>query len=94
MLNQLISNSLVDIIVEPHRKKLIPFFDEVKISAMKAGALGAGISGSGPTIFALCEGDEIAEKVYNAIEDTYKKTGINFNIYASKVNAEGIKILE
>ena len=90
----LISNSLVDIIVEPHRKKLIPFFDDVKNSATKAGALGAGISGSGPTIFALCKGNKIAEKVYNSIKETYKNTGIDFEMFISKVNPEGIKIIK
>ncbi|ARV16101.1 homoserine kinase [Polaribacter sp. SA4-12] len=90
----LISNSLVDIVVEPHRKKLIPFFDDVKNSATKAGALGAGISGSGPTIFALCKGDEVAENVYKSIEESYKNTGIKFEMFISKVNPEGIKILE
>jgi len=89
----LISNSLVDIIVEPVRKGLIPFFDDIKNSALKAGALGAGISGSGPTIFALCKGDEIAEKVYKSIEESYKNTGIDFEMFISKVNPEGIKIL-
>jgi homoserine kinase len=90
----LISNSLVDIIVEPHRKKLIPFFDDVKNAALKAGALGAGISGSGPTIFALCKGDEIAEKVYKSIEESYKNTGIDFTMFTSKVNSEGMKIIK
>lgn len=89
----LISNSLVDIIVEPHRKKLIPFFDDVKNAALKAGALGAGISGSGPTIFALCKGDEIAKEVYKAIEESYKNTEIDFTMFTSKVNSEGMKIL-
>ncbi|WP_299669492.1 homoserine kinase [uncultured Polaribacter sp.] len=91
---QLISNSLVDVIVEPARKSLIPFFDDVKNSAIQAGALGAGISGSGPTIFALCQGDKSAEKVYKAIEETYKNTQINFEMFISKVNQEGMKILE
>lgn len=91
---KLISNSLVDIIVEPHRKKLIPFFDDVKNVALKAGALGAGISGSGPTIFALCKGDEIAEKVYKSIEESYKNTGIDFTMFTSKVNSEGMKIIK
>ena len=59
---ELIGHSLVDIIVEPARKNLIPHFDIVKQNAINAGALGAGISGSGPTIFALCKGDEIAKK--------------------------------
>jgi homoserine kinase len=90
---QLISNSLIDVVAEPKRKSLIPFFDEVKESAIKTGALGAGISGSGPTIFALCKGDEIAEKVYNAINETYKKTGIDFELFISKVNPAGMKIL-
>ncbi len=90
----LISNSLVDVIVEPARKSLIPFFDNVKNAAIKAGALGAGISGSGPTIFALCKGDKVAENVYKNIEESYKNTGIDFEMFISKVNPEGIKILE
>lgn len=90
----IISNSLVDIIVEPHRKKLIPYFDEVKQAAISAGALGAGISGSGPTIFALCKGDESVKDVYNAIEKSYRNKGIDFRMYSSKVNYEGIKIIK
>ncbi|UAM97517.1 homoserine kinase [Polaribacter litorisediminis] len=89
----LISNSLVDIIVEPYRKKLIPFFDTVKSSAISAGALGAGISGSGPTIFALCKGDEIANEVYKSIKESYKNTGIKFEMFISKINPNGIKIV-
>lgn len=90
----LIQNSLVDIIVEPARKNLIPFFDDVKNMAIKSGALGAGISGSGPTIFALCKGDETARNVFHAMSKCYGKTGINFNMYQSKITEEGIKILE
>ena len=90
----LISNSLVDIIVEPHRKKLIPFFNDVKNAAIKASALGAGISGSGPTIFALCKGGEIAKEVYNAIEKSYREKGIDFELFISKINQKGIKIIE
>jgi homoserine kinase len=90
----LISNSLVDIIVEPVRKTLIPFFDDVKNSGLKAGALGAGISGSGPTIFALCKGDKIAKNVHKNIQESYKNTGIDFEMFISKVNPKGMKILE
>ena len=91
---KLISNSLVDIIAEPARKPLIPFFDDVKISATKGGALGAGISGSGPTIFALCKGDEIAKAVYKSVEESYKNTGIDFEMFISKINPEGIRIIK
>ena len=90
----LISNSLVDVIVEPARKNLIPFFDTVKESAINAGALGAGISGSGPTIFALCKGDDIAKEVFKFIEKSYQKSGVDFEMFISKVNEKGIKILE
>ena len=91
---ELISNSLVDVIVEPFRKGLIPFFDEVKTNAIKAGALGAGISGSGPTIFALCKGDESAKNVYKAIEAAYQETGIGFEMFISKINPQGMKIIK
>ena len=90
----LISNSLVDIVAEPARKSLIPFFDNIKNSALKAGALGAGISGSGPTVFALCKGDTVAKAVYKSIEESYKNTGIDFEIFVSKVSPEGIKIIK
>jgi homoserine kinase len=90
----LISNSLIDVVAEPARKTLIPFFDEVKNSALKAGALGAGISGSGPTIFALCKGDAVAKKVFQSIQESYKNTGIDFEMFISKVNPEGIKIIK
>ena len=89
----LISNSLVDIIVEPVRKKLIPHFDDVKKAALAARALGAGISGSGPTIFALCKGDKIAKQVYQSIENSYKNTKIDFEMFTSKINSKGIKII-
>jgi homoserine kinase len=90
----LISNSLVDIVAEPARKSLIPFFDNIKNSALKAGALGAGISGSGPTVFALCKGDTVAKAVYKSIEESYKKTGIDFEMFVSKISPEGIKIIK
>lgn len=90
----LISNSLVDIIVEPYRKKLIPYFDDVKNAGLKSGALGAGISGSGPTIFALCKGDASASDVHSTINESYKNTGIDYTLFTSKINNQGIKILE
>ena len=90
---QLISRSLVDVIAEPHRKKLIPLFDEVKQEGLQNGALGIGISGSGPTIFGLCKGEENANNVANAMKNVYQNSTIDFNIYISKVNTEGVKII-
>ncbi|MCF7560673.1 homoserine kinase [Sabulilitoribacter multivorans] len=90
---ELIGNSLNDVVVEPYRSKLIPHFDDVKTEAIKAGALGAGISGSGPSIFSLSKGLVNAMNVKEAIKNVYSKTEITFDIHVSKINNEGIKIL-
>lgn len=89
----LLSQSLKDKIVEPYRSKLIPYFDDVKSVATKAGGLGTGISGSGPSIFTLSKGEQIAKNVEKAIQNVYSETDISFNIYVCKINTEGIKII-
>ena len=90
----LIGRSLHDHIVEPIRSILIPAFDEIKANALKAGALGSGISGSGPSIFALSKGEENAKKVAQSMKETYQPIGIDFDIHISKINAQGVKIID
>ena len=90
----LIGRSLVDHIVEPIRSMLIPGFDEVKIKAINAGALGCGISGSGPSIFALSKGRATAEKVGAIMEEVYREIGIDYDVHVSGINIEGIRIIE
>ncbi|GAA4289437.1 homoserine kinase [Aestuariibaculum suncheonense] len=89
----LIQRSLNDVIVEPYRSQLIPHYKEVKRAAIEAGALGAGISGSGPSIFSLCHGQETAERVKEAMRQVYSKTNIDFDIHVTKINTSGIKVL-
>lgn len=89
----LIGRSLVDHIVEPIRSILIPGFDEVKIAAIEAGALGCGISGSGPSIFAFSKGEKTALKVGKAMKSIYQNIAIDFDVHISKINSEGIKRL-
>lgn len=89
----LVKNSLHDAIVEPYRSKLIPYFDDVKQVALHAGALGCGISGSGPSIFSLCEGEDMANKVSDAIKEVYNKTAIEFDMYVSRINKDGVKVI-
>ena len=89
----LISRSMVDTIIEPVRKSLIPKFDEVKSADIDAGALGGGISGSGPSIFMLSKTLETAEKVGTAMHEVYSKTGIEFNIYVSKIHPDGVRFI-
>lgn len=90
---ELIKRSLQDVIVEPHRSLLIPNFDDVKRAALEVGALGCAISGSGPSIFSLSKGKTIAKNVEENIKKVYSKTGIEFKTYVSKINTEGIIIL-
>ncbi len=87
----LIGRSLVDHIVEPIRSMLIPGFEEVKAKTMEAGALGCGISGSGPSIFTLCKGEKTAKKVAAAMKKVYEKIGIEYDVHVSKMNLEGIR---
>ncbi len=89
----LIGRSLEDFIIEPIRSILIPAFDAVKQQSLNAGALGCGISGSGPSIFALSKGKETALKVAEAMKNVYEKVGIEYDIHVSKVNKRGIKII-
>jgi len=89
----LIKSSLKDVIVEPHRSKLIPLFAEAKSAAIDVGALGCGISGSGPSIFSLTRGLYIANKVKEAFENVYADLVIDYDIHVSKINTEGVKII-
>jgi len=90
---ELIGRSLKDVIIEPMRKHLIPNFDEVKNAALQNGALGAGISGAGPSIFALCKGETSAQKIALAMQENFKNTEIEYDIRISKINDEGTKII-
>jgi homoserine kinase len=89
----LISRSLEDVVVEPFRNQLIPGFESIKTTALKNGALGSGISGSGPSIFSLCKSHATAKNVEKEIRKIYQNQNIPFEIYVSKINLEGIKHL-
>lgn len=89
----LIGRSMKDVLVEPYRKHLIPNFDLVKNVALNNRALGAGISGAGPSIFALCKGKKTAETVANAMQNAFKETKIPYDIHVSKINEEGTKLI-
>jgi homoserine kinase len=90
---ELIGRSLQDVIIEPARKHLIPHFDSVKNVALESGALGAGISGAGPSIFALCKGEEVANHIAKNINLAYSSSDIAFDIHISKVNDKGTTII-
>lgn len=91
----LISRSMNDYVAEPYRAKLIPGFDELKHAAIQAGALGFGISGSGPTVFAFVNGLELADQVYRAMGACYTELGVApFDIYNTSINQNGPVVVD
>ena len=89
---ELIGRAMHDLVAEPSRALLIPGYDSVKVEAKSAGAIGAGISGSGPTMFALCSSLKIAEQSGVAMTDAFKKAGLTSQQYISKLNREGAQV--
>lgn len=89
----LIGRSLEDVIIEPVRSILIPGFDEVKLQCKEAGALGGGISGSGPSIFMLSKDKATAETVEQHMKSIYTRIGIEYKTYVTKLNANGMSII-
>ncbi|OCA80009.1 homoserine kinase [Chryseobacterium contaminans] len=90
----LIGRSLNDVIIEPVRSILIPRFDEIKSKSLQLGALGGGISGSGPSIFMLAEKKETAEKIADLMKAMYNEINIDNFVYVSKINPVGIEVIE
>lgn len=90
----LIGRSLVDVIIEPDRSVVIPGFKDVKQAALNAGALGSSISGSGPSMFALCGSMESASEVGESMKKQFLDIGINSEVFASPVNYDGPIILD
>ena len=88
----LIGRSLEDVIIEPVRSILIPGFDEVKQKCAEAGALGGGISGSGPSVFMLSESQSTAKQVEKVMAEVYTRIGIDFHTYVTTVNNGGARV--
>jgi len=90
---ELIGRSLEDVIIEPVRSILIPGFDDVKNKCKEAGALGGGISGSGPSIFMLSKTEATAKVVENVMKEIYNNIGLPYHTYVTTINKEGVKII-
>ncbi len=89
----LVGRSMKDVLIEPVRSILIPDFERLRSLAMDNGAVGFGISGSGPSVFALTKDEETARKITNAQQQHLNKLKINSNAYVSSVNAEGPRVI-
>ncbi len=87
----LIGRSLEDVIIEPVRSILIPAFDEVKAKCKEAGALGGGISGSGPSIFMLSENEATAQMIGDIMKKVYDGIGIENYVYVTTIAKKGVE---
>jgi len=88
----LIGRSLEDVIIEPVRSILIPGFDALKLACKQAGALGGGISGSGPSIFMLSKTKEIAIAVEKEMKQLYDGIRLPHHTYVTSINQTGVEI--
>ncbi|HMT73370.1 MAG TPA: homoserine kinase [Chitinophagaceae bacterium] len=89
----LIGRSLEDVIIEPVRSILIPGFDEVKKKCKEAGALGGGISGSGPSVFMLSKDEPTARAVETEMKEVYARIGIDYHTYVTTINKKGVEVV-
>ncbi len=91
---ELIGRSLEDVLIEPVRSILIPGFDKVKKFSKEAGALGGGISGSGPSIFMLSENETTARAVEKQMKEVYESLSLAYHTYVTTINHSGITFVE
>jgi homoserine kinase len=91
--HQMIAQSLRDVIIEPQRAASVPAFPYVKEAALRAGALGCSLSGSGPSIFALCE-NGLADAVAEAMNGACSGTGVACESWISPMNSAGAEVLD
>ncbi|QQS31599.1 MAG: homoserine kinase [Acidobacteriota bacterium] len=89
---EMLSRAMRDEIIEPARSSLIPGFDDVKNAGIAAGAIGGGISGSGPSMFMISATQETAQSVAKAMSDVYSGIGIEFHTYVSAIDPNGVKM--
>lgn len=90
----LVRAGLADVLVEPRRAALVPGFAAVKAAALDAGALGASLSGAGPSVFAWCEGRGRAEAAAVAMRAAFAAAGLDSEAYVSPLDAPAAHLLE
>jgi homoserine kinase len=86
---ELLARSLDDRYAEPLRANLIPHCREVKRAAVLAGAFACGISGSGPTMFAVCENESVARAACGAMQNAFGE--LRSAAYAGPIANEGVR---
>lgn len=89
----LMAKSAEDVLVEPHRKDQLPLFDKARLTSLNNGAMAFGLGGSGPAMFSICKGKEVADQVEVNLKDLYKSSNIHIDSFVSKVSNVGSKVI-
>ena len=89
----LISRSVTDVFAEPYRTQQLPDFDVLKKNSLNAGSVGTGLSGSGPSVFSLCRGEEMATSVGKVMSQHFTSQGIKAATYISRISEAGCKLI-
>lgn len=90
----LLKTSLHDVLIEKHRAGLVPGFEQVQQAALDAGALGASLSGSGPSLFAITDSQAVAEKTNAAMMAVFQSLQIETDGWVSPIGAKGARIID
>jgi homoserine kinase len=91
---ELVKRSVEDVIMEPARARLIPGFDDVKRAALKAGALGCSISGSGPSVFSIAPSMRAARIIGAAMTTSFRQSaGVSSDVFISRTNLCGASVV-
>lgn len=90
----LVGRSIRDVVAEPYRKGFIPGYDQLKEAIAQAGALASNIAGSGPSVFAICDSAQVAERVAGVMKNHFDNLGIINNIYKGPVAKVGARVIE
>ena len=88
---ELLARCMHDVIIEPQRAAMVPCFPDVKAAALGQQAYGCSLSGSGPSIFALC-GSEKAAEVAAAMEQACRGAGYECQVWVSPLAAAGATV--
>ncbi len=89
----LIGRSVTDLFAEPYRTGQLPDYDALKQAALEAGSVGTGLSGSGPSVFSLCRGEEMAASVGEVMKNHFTDRRIKSRVYVSRISQAGCKIV-
>ncbi len=88
---ELAASMIKDVVAEPYRERLLPGFAEARQYALAAGALASGISGSGPTMFSVCNDIEVAKRIARWLEEHYVQNEEGF-VHVCRLDEQGSKV--